>query len=71
MGRVTTIYRSTLGKKAIVAVTGIALFGFVIMHMIGNLKTFMGLDAEGVPHVDTYAHFLRTMGEPMLPHGFA
>ena len=53
------------------AVTGVVLFGFVLLHMLGNLKTFTGRDAEGVPHIDTYAHFLRTMGEPLLPHGFA
>lgn len=71
MSRLTTLYRSTLGKKAIVAVTGIMLFGFVVMHMIGNLKTFTGNDAEGVPHIDIYAQFLRTMGAPMLPESFA
>ncbi len=71
MSRIIRLYRSTLGKKAIVAVTGIVLFGFVILHMIGNLKALTGNDAGGVPHVDTYAHFLRTMGEPVLPHGFA
>ena len=53
------------------AVTGIVLFGFVIMHMLGNLKAFTGTDIDGVPHVDIYAHFLRTMGEPMMPRGFA
>ena len=71
MSRLTTLYRSTLGKKAIVAVTGIMLFGFVVMHMIGNLKTLTGNDAEGIPHIDTYAHFLRTMGAPILPETFA
>ncbi len=71
MDRIKRLYRSTLGKKAVVAVTGVVLFGFVFMHMLGNLKTFTGADADGVPHIDEYAHFLRTMGEPMLPHGFA
>ena len=71
MGRIGRLYESTLGKKAIVAVTGVVLFGFVAMHMIGNMKAFTGTDAEGVPHIDIYAHFLRTMGEPMLPYGVA
>jgi succinate dehydrogenase / fumarate reductase cytochrome b subunit len=71
MGRIATLYNSTLGKKAIVAATGIVLFGFVVMHMAGNLKTFTGNDAEGVPHIDIYAKFLRTMGEPMMPYGSA
>ncbi len=70
-GRTTRFLGSTLGLKAVVAVTGVVLFGFVLLHMLGNLKTFTGKDADGVPHIDSYAHFLRTMGEPLLPHGFA
>lgn len=70
MSRLRTFYSSTLGKKAVVAVTGVMLYGFVLMHMIGNLKTFTGSDPEGVPHIDIYAHFLRTMGEPVIPPGF-
>jgi succinate dehydrogenase / fumarate reductase cytochrome b subunit len=45
------------------ALTGIVLFGFVFMHMAGNLKIFMG--AEAFNH---YAEWLREMGAPMLPH---
>ena len=36
-------YESTLGKKAVMAVTGLILFGFVIAHMIGNLQVFLGM----------------------------
>ncbi len=57
-------YRSALGKKTVMALTGIVLFGFVFMHMAGNLKIFMG--AEAFNH---YAEFLRAAGEPILPHG--
>ena len=32
-----TLYRSTIGKKAIMAVTGLILLGFVVGHMAGNL----------------------------------
>ncbi len=71
MERAKRFLSSTLGIKAVVAMTGVILFGFVVLHMIGNLKAFTGSDDNGVPHVDEYAHFLRTMGEPMLPHGFA
>ncbi len=70
MSRIATLYRSTLGKKAIAAVTGIVLFGFVVLHMVGNLKTFTGSDCEGVAHIDIYARFLRTMGEPLVPYSF-
>ena len=36
------LYRSAVGKKAVMAVTGIILFGFVLVHMIGNLKLYEG-----------------------------
>ena len=35
-----TLYRSTIGKKVIMAVTGLMLVGFVIGHMAGNLQVF-------------------------------
>jgi len=56
-------YRTALGKKAVMALTGIFLFGFIFMHMAGNLKIFLG--AEAFNH---YAEFLREMGEPVLPY---
>ena len=37
-----SFYRSSIGKKIIVAVTGAMLIGFVIMHLIGNLQFFAG-----------------------------
>jgi succinate dehydrogenase / fumarate reductase cytochrome b subunit len=40
--RVTRFYESTIGKKAIMAVTGLILFGFLIVHMLGNLQIFLG-----------------------------
>ncbi len=46
------------------ALTGALLVGFVIGHMIGNLKVFFG--AESFDH---YAHGLRTFGDPFLGHG--
>ena len=47
---------SSVGKKVVMAVTGIALFGFVTVHMLGNLTSYMG--AEPMNH---YAEFLQTM----------
>jgi succinate dehydrogenase / fumarate reductase cytochrome b subunit len=47
--------RSTLGRKVVMAVTGLVLFGFVIAHMIGNLQVFLP-DHEAINH---YGHFLR------------
>ncbi|WP_030172760.1 succinate dehydrogenase cytochrome b subunit [Spirillospora albida] len=60
---IPAIYRSTVGKKAVMAVTGGVLVTFLITHMLGNLKIFLG--AEEFNH---YAHWLRTIGEPAVPH---
>ncbi len=62
-------YRSTIGKKIVVALTGLMLVGFVIGHMAGNLKAFGGVDANGVHKLDHYAEFLRSFGQDMLGHG--
>ncbi|WP_075906689.1 succinate dehydrogenase cytochrome b subunit [Actinomadura sp. CNU-125] len=60
---IPAIYRSTVGKKAVMAVTGGILVLFLIAHMVGNLKIFFG--AEDFNH---YAHWLRTIGEPAVPY---
>ena len=62
-------YRSTIGKKVVVALTGAVLVGFVFGHMIGNLKAFMGHDQQGLHKLDHYAHFLREMGESLFGYG--
>lgn len=56
-----TAYRSTIGRKAVMAVTGLLLFGFVVVHMIGNLKIF-----TGDVHFDEYAEGLRGFGKPFF-----
>jgi succinate dehydrogenase / fumarate reductase cytochrome b subunit len=66
--RIAAFYGSVVGKKVLVAVTGILLFSFVVGHMTGNLKSLMGTNADGVAKVDVYAHFLRTVGDPVLGH---
>ncbi len=48
----------------LMAVSGIIFILFVLAHMYGNLKAFSGHDA-----FNEYAEHLRTIGEPMLPHG--
>lgn len=40
--RVLRFFEATIVKKAIVAVTGIVLFGFVVAHLLGNLQVFLG-----------------------------
>jgi len=39
---VLSFYRSTIGKKIIMGVTGLIGIGFVIFHMVGNLQVFIG-----------------------------
>lgn len=58
--------RSTIALKLLMAVSGTIFIGFVLLHMYGNLKAFAGHDAY-----NEYAHHLRTLGEPMLPHSGA
>ncbi|HZA79167.1 MAG TPA: succinate dehydrogenase cytochrome b subunit [Acidimicrobiales bacterium] len=55
-------YRSAVGKKWVMALTGIALMGYVFFHMFGNLKLYFG--AEDFNH---YAEFLRDLLVPILP----
>jgi succinate dehydrogenase / fumarate reductase, cytochrome b subunit len=55
-------YRSALGKKYIMAISGIILFGWILAHMLGNLKFFLGPEA-----LNHYGEWLRVMGEPVLP----
>src|SRR4051812_31349814 len=53
-----SLYRSTIGKKAIMAVTGLVLVAFVIGHMAGNLQVFIGAGK-----MNAYAAFLKSTGE--------
>jgi succinate dehydrogenase / fumarate reductase cytochrome b subunit len=55
-------WRSAVGKKWVMAVTGIVLLGFVFGHMVGNLKIFLGEES-----LNKYAEFLRDLGEPLFP----
>lgn len=63
MAAAVTLYRSSLGKKFVMAVTGIILFGFVFAHMIGNLKIY-----QGEAKLNAYAVFLREVGGPVFAH---
>ena len=56
------VYRTSIGKKFLMAITGIIGYLFVIAHMVGNLKIFLGADA-----LNHYSAFLRTVGEPIFP----
>lgn len=75
MSWIGDFWRSTLGKKAVMAVSGIVLFGFVLVHMIGNLKLYLpryiGGEHAGELPINVYADWLREMGGPIFPHGAA
>ena len=57
---VAALYQSSIGKKAVMAVTGLIGFGFVIGHMIGNLQAFPFLG--GADALNHYAVALRKLG---------
>lgn len=67
MRRVATLYRTTVGIKVLMAVSGVVLFGFVFTHMLGNLKMMFPVDAAGHYPMDVYAEHLRAFGYPFLP----
>lgn len=54
---------TTVFLKILMAASGLAFIGFVLGHMYGNLKAFSGEEK-----FNEYAHHLRELGEPMLPH---
>ncbi|MFF4381297.1 succinate dehydrogenase cytochrome b subunit [Kitasatospora sp. NPDC092039] len=58
-----TLWRSTVGKKAVMAVTGLVMLLYLVAHMLGNLKVFAGPD-----DINGYAAWLRTIGQPFLGH---
>ncbi|MCP3982534.1 MAG: succinate dehydrogenase cytochrome b subunit [bacterium] len=62
----TSLIGSSVGKKIVMGLSGVLLFGFVIGHMIGNLKVY-----QGAEKFNAYAEFLREAGAPMLGHGQA
>ncbi len=57
------LYRSSIGKKALMAITGVIWIGYVVMHMYGNLKVF-----QGAEHFNAYAEGLRYLGAPIFGH---
>lgn len=58
-GLLARILSSSIGQKAVMAVTGIVLSGFVLMHMLGNLAAFKGVNTQGIHALDAYGAMLR------------
>ncbi|MBI2902591.1 MAG: succinate dehydrogenase cytochrome b subunit [Candidatus Methylomirabilis oxyfera] len=60
---VMMLWGTSIGKKAVMAVTGFILVGFVIGHMLGNLKIY-----QGEEKFNAYAAWLREVGSPAFGH---
>lgn len=58
---VVALWQSNIGKKLVMAVTGLIMLAYLLVHMLGNLKIFFG-----PKDFDHYAEWLRTVGEPVL-----
>jgi succinate dehydrogenase / fumarate reductase cytochrome b subunit len=59
---IVRFYRSAVGKKWVMAVTGVILIGFVVFHLIGNLKLFLSKE-----EINLYGEALRNMPGALLP----
>ena len=56
MQRALTLHQTTIGKKLIMALSGLIIVGFVVGHFLGNLNLYRGQQA-----LDDYAHFLQSL----------
>lgn len=66
-------YSTAVGKKYVMAITGLIGIGFVIGHMIGNLKMYLGVvneDGREVYDIDVYGEYLREILVPILPRTY-
>ena len=57
MGLITSLYRSSIGKKGIMAASGLLLSLFILTHLLGNSVSFLGRDA-----FNAYAEKLHSLG---------
>lgn len=60
-------YRSAVGKKWVMAVTGIILLIYIVAHTIGNLKIYLAVETSGLYEIDEYGHLLRELLYPIIP----
>ncbi len=68
------LYATAVGKKYVMAITGLIGIGFVLTHMIGNLKMYLGIitesNGERAYDIDIYGEFLRELAVPLLPRTY-
>jgi succinate dehydrogenase / fumarate reductase cytochrome b subunit len=60
MNLIGHLFRTTIGRKLLMAATGVVLIAFVVGHLVGNLQVF-----EDPDRINGYAHFLQSLG-PVL-----
>jgi succinate dehydrogenase / fumarate reductase, cytochrome b subunit len=66
MSSAASLFKSSPGKKFVMATSGSVLFLFVVGHLVGNLQIFLGPEA-----INRYGHFLQTNLEIIWPVRFA
>ncbi len=59
---IVDLYRTDLGKKYAMAISGVIGLMFIFFHMVGNLHAF-----EGAHELNEYGEALRDIGEPLFP----
>ena len=64
------VYQTSVGKKWAMAITGIGLLAFVFIHMVGNLKFYLGYHGDH-REIDVYGEFLRELLVPLMPRSAA
>jgi len=57
-----SLFATAVGKKYAMAISGLVLMGYVLLHMVGNLKIYFGAES-----LNKYSEWLREVGEPALP----
>jgi len=55
------LWNTSIGKKVVMAISGFILWGYLLLHLWGNLKLFIGPDA-----LNGWGHFLRVFGAPVF-----
>lgn len=56
------VTKTSIGRKLLMATSSIILFVYVVGHLAGNLKIFLGADS-----FNHYAEWLRVVGTPLFP----
>jgi succinate dehydrogenase / fumarate reductase cytochrome b subunit len=70
---VLDFYSTAVGKKYVMAITGIMGIGYIIAHMVGNLKMYLGVvdhDGGKAYDIDVYGEYLRDLLVPIFPRTY-